>query len=93
MFKDAAKTNNGEPVKVAEGVEFYIAAASILEQEIAEASGDWQALLAGGGRPLPSGCGTHFFSNLSLSTNNAYTRAYLSFLELLLFINQQLLIT
>ena len=61
MFKDAADANNGEPVKVAKGVEFYIAAASILEQEMAEASGDWQALLAAGGRPLPSGCGMHLF--------------------------------
>ncbi|KAI9736100.1 MAG: mitochondrial Homoaconitase [Claussenomyces sp. TS43310] len=57
VFKEAAEANKGEPVKVAEGVEFYIAAASIREQETAEASGDWQTLLAAGGRPLPSGCG------------------------------------
>ena len=58
VFRDAAKANNGVPVKVAKGVELYLAAASIREQEKAEASGDWQALLAAGGRPLPSGCGT-----------------------------------
>ena len=59
MFKDAAEANNDKIVRVAEGVEFYIAAASILEQETAEASGDWQTLLAVGGRPLPSGCGMY----------------------------------
>lgn len=57
VFKDAAEANNGEPVKVAEGVEFYIAAASTLEQEAAEAAGDWQAMLAAGAKPLPAGCG------------------------------------
>ena len=64
-----------KPVKVAEGVELYIAAASILEQETAEASGDWQALLAAGGRPLPSGCGT-YFTNLSLETKRACARTH-----------------
>lgn len=43
--------------KVAEGVEFYVSAASSEVQADAEASGDWQALLDAGARPLPSGCG------------------------------------
>lgn len=71
VFKDALDANNGKPVKVATGVEFYIAAASILEQEMAEASGDWQVLLAAGARPLPSGCGKHVFL-LFESWNKSY---------------------
>ncbi|TVY68883.1 Homoaconitase [Lachnellula suecica] len=55
VFKDASK--DGEPAKIASGVEFYIAAASIPEQQAAEDAGDWQALLAAGAKPLPAGCG------------------------------------
>jgi homoaconitate hydratase len=55
VFKDAAK--DGKPAKIAQGVEFYIAAASIPEQEAAEDAGDWQALLEAGAKPLPAGCG------------------------------------
>lgn len=55
VFKDAAK--DGSPAKVASGVDFYIAAASIPEQEAAEEAGDWQALLDAGAKPLPAGCG------------------------------------
>jgi homoaconitate hydratase len=55
VFKDASKS--GEPAKIAPGVEFYIAAASLPEQEAAEDSGDWQALLDAGAKPLPAGCG------------------------------------
>lgn len=43
--------------KVADGVEFYIAPASTLEQDIAEKQGDWQTLLRAGAKPLPAGCG------------------------------------
>lgn len=43
--------------KVAETVEFYIAAASAEIQSQAEALGHWQTLLEAGARPLPSGCG------------------------------------
>ena len=43
--------------KVAEGVEFYIAAASSLVQDDAESSGDWQTLVNAGAKPLPAGCG------------------------------------
>ncbi|TVY40739.1 Homoaconitase, mitochondrial [Lachnellula subtilissima] len=46
VFKDTSR--DGEPVKIAPGVEFYIAAASISEQTAAEDAGDWQALLAAG---------------------------------------------
>lgn len=55
VFKDASA--EGAPAKIAPGVEFYIAAASIPEQEAAEDAGDWQALLAAGAKPLPAGCG------------------------------------
>jgi homoaconitate hydratase len=44
--------------RVAEGVEFYLAAASAETQAKAEADGSWQALLDAGARPLPPGCGT-----------------------------------
>jgi len=43
--------------KVAEGVDFYIAAASSLVQQASEARGDWQTLLDAGAIPLPPGCG------------------------------------
>jgi homoaconitate hydratase len=43
--------------KVAEGVEFYIAAASSEVQQESEKRGDWQTLLEAGALPLPPGCG------------------------------------
>ena len=43
--------------KVAEGVEFYVAAASREVQEEAERRGLWQTLVDAGARPLPPGCG------------------------------------
>lgn len=55
VFKEAS--TEGNPAKIADGVEFYIAAASIPEQRAAEDAGDWQALLAAGAKPLPAGCG------------------------------------
>ncbi|KAL2197746.1 hypothetical protein P885DRAFT_77424 [Corynascus similis CBS 632.67] len=55
VFRDAAK--DGTVPKVADGVKFYLAAASQLEQAAAEESGDWQVLLQAGAEPLPSGCG------------------------------------
>ena len=57
VFKDAVKANNGEPVTVAPGVNFYIAAASLPEQQAAEEAGDWDALLDAGAVALPAGCG------------------------------------
>lgn len=43
--------------KVADGVEFYIAAASNEVQRESERRGDWQALLDAGAIALPPGCG------------------------------------
>ena len=43
--------------KIAEGVEFYIAAASSQVQKESELKGDWNALLDAGAKPLPPGCG------------------------------------
>ncbi|RDA90114.1 hypothetical protein CP533_2578 [Ophiocordyceps camponoti-saundersi (nom. inval.)] len=57
VFKDAAKANPTASPKIAQGVSFYIAAASAPEQEAAEAAGDWQALIEAGAQPLPAGCG------------------------------------
>ena len=57
VFKDAATANGGKIPRIADGVSFYIAAASSLEQEAAESSGDWQAMLEAGAQPLPAGCG------------------------------------
>ncbi|KAI1117066.1 homoaconitase [Nemania sp. NC0429] len=57
VFKDAAKAKPGTAPKIADGVKMYIAAASAPEQELAEAAGDWQALLDAGAQPLPAGCG------------------------------------
>lgn len=52
---EAAKVVEGR--KVAEGVEFYVAAASAEVQKQAESLGHWQALIGAGAIPLPSGCG------------------------------------
>lgn len=57
VFKDAAKDNDGKIPKVAAGVSFYIAAASMPEQLAAEEAGDWQAMLEAGAKSLPAGCG------------------------------------
>jgi homoaconitate hydratase len=43
--------------KVADGVEFYVAAASREVQEECQRRGSWQALIDAGARPLPPGCG------------------------------------
>jgi homoaconitate hydratase len=43
--------------KVADDVEFYVAAASSEVQSESERRGDWKALLDAGARPLPPGCG------------------------------------
>ncbi|KAJ0164935.1 Homoaconitase, mitochondrial [Colletotrichum tanaceti] len=55
VFREAAK--DGNPPKIAPGVNFYLAAASMVEQRTAEEAGDWQVLLEAGAKPLPSGCG------------------------------------
>ncbi len=43
--------------KIAQGVEFYLGAASRWVQEEAEKLGIWQTLIEAGARPLPAGCG------------------------------------
>ncbi|QDS76853.1 mitochondrial Homoaconitase [Venturia effusa] len=55
VFRDAAAA--GKPAKIADHVSFYIAAASLPEQQAAEEQGDWQVLLDAGAQALPSGCG------------------------------------
>ncbi|KAJ5147766.1 hypothetical protein N7526_001118 [Penicillium atrosanguineum] len=57
VFKEAAEKNDGKIPKIADGVQFYIAAASIPEQIAAEEAGDWQVLLDAGATTLPAGCG------------------------------------
>lgn len=52
---EAASTINGK--KIADGVEFYVAAASNEVQAQAEKLGYWQLLLEAGAKPLPPGCG------------------------------------
>lgn len=52
---EAAEVLRGK--KIAEGVQFYIAAASSEVQTESEKRGDWQALLEAGAIPLPPGCG------------------------------------
>ncbi|GBC09860.1 hypothetical protein RclHR1_09170008 [Rhizophagus clarus] len=43
--------------KIADGVEFYVAAASSEVQKDAEANGDWKVLVDAGAKILPAGCG------------------------------------
>ncbi|KAK5229504.1 mitochondrial Homoaconitase [Exophiala xenobiotica] len=57
VFRDEAEKNAGKVPKIADGVNFYIAAASIPEQQIAEDAGDWQTLVDAGAITLPAGCG------------------------------------
>ncbi|HUI84537.1 MAG TPA: homoaconitase [Candidatus Binatia bacterium] len=51
----AAKVLRGR--EIADGVQFYLAAASRSVQEEAEKRGIWQVFLDAGAHPLPSGCG------------------------------------
>ncbi|KAL8403733.1 hypothetical protein RB594_008838 [Gaeumannomyces avenae] len=55
VFREASK--DGIPAKIAPGVNFYMGAASTVEQEAAETAGDWQVLLEAGAQALPAGCG------------------------------------
>ena len=52
---EAAAVARGK--KVADGVEFYVSAASSEVQAESEKRGDWQALMEAGAIPLPPGCG------------------------------------
>ena len=57
VFREAAERNGGKVPRIADGVELYLAAASLPEQLAAEKAGDWQVLLDAGAITLPSGCG------------------------------------
>lgn len=55
VFRNA--TVPGQPTpRIADGVNFYVAAASIPEQKIAEAHGDWQVLIDAGAQMMAPGC-------------------------------------
>ncbi|KAH8819762.1 aconitase a/isopropylmalate dehydratase [Xylogone sp. PMI_703] len=54
VFREAAR--DGKPAKIASGLSFYISAASLPEQQIAEEAGDWQVLLDAGATALPPSC-------------------------------------
>ncbi|KAG0300913.1 mitochondrial Homoaconitase, partial [Dissophora globulifera] len=54
-LRQAASVVRGK--KIADGVKFYVAAASSEVQEEVEKTGDWQALMAAGAIALPAGCG------------------------------------
>ncbi|KAI1825177.1 hypothetical protein F4861DRAFT_502675 [Xylaria intraflava] len=56
VFRDAAQANPGKKLRIADGVKFYVSAASALEQQTAEAAGDWQVLVDAGAEPMASGC-------------------------------------
>ena len=55
---DAAEVVRTRGGRVAEGVEFYLAAASAEVQARSESNGDWNTLVDAGAIPLPPGCGT-----------------------------------
>ncbi|MBA3830599.1 MAG: homoaconitase [Chthoniobacterales bacterium] len=55
---DAAEVVRARGERVADGVEFYLAAASAEVQARSESAGDWQTLVDAGAIPLPPGCGT-----------------------------------
>ncbi|KAG0285759.1 mitochondrial Homoaconitase [Dissophora globulifera] len=54
-LRQAASVVRGK--KIADGVKFYVAAASSEVQEEVEKTGDWQALMEAGAIALPAGCG------------------------------------
>lgn len=54
-LKAAADVLRGR--KIADGVDFYVAAASSEVQADSEQAGDWQALVDAGAKTLPAGCG------------------------------------
>ncbi|CAI2175695.1 330_t:CDS:2 [Funneliformis geosporum] len=54
-LRAAARVMKGK--KIADGVEFYVAAASSEVQKDAETNGDWRTLIDAGAKVLPAGCG------------------------------------
>lgn len=67
-LRQAAAVVKGK--KIAEGVEFYVAAASSEVQAEVEQTGDWQALMDAGAIALPAGCGPCVGKLLSPSFQN-----------------------
>ncbi|KAI0513183.1 hypothetical protein F5B22DRAFT_277676 [Xylaria bambusicola] len=55
VFREAG--SDGKPAKVHPNVKFYLAPASIAEQQMAKEAGDWQVLEQSGAVLLPAGCG------------------------------------
>ncbi|KAK5629349.1 hypothetical protein RRF57_005064 [Xylaria bambusicola] len=55
VFREAG--SEGKPAKVHPNVKFYLAPASIAEQQMAKEAGDWQVLEQSGAVLLPAGCG------------------------------------
>jgi homoaconitate hydratase len=55
VFREAG--SDGKPAKVHPRVKFYLAPASLAEQQMAEEAGDWQILEQSGAVVLPAGCG------------------------------------
>ncbi|OCK97063.1 homoaconitase [Cenococcum geophilum 1.58] len=76
VFREAAEDNR--PAKIHPSVNFYIAAASIPEQQIAEEAGDWQVLLDSGAQPLPASCGPCIGLGLGLLEPGESSKAYLA---------------
>ncbi|KAJ3366374.1 mitochondrial Homoaconitase [Kappamyces sp. JEL0680] len=67
-IRQAAQALQGQ--KIAPGVEFYIAAASMQVQKDVEVSGHWQTLLDAGAKPLPAGCGPCIDGEVGISATN-----------------------
>ncbi|KAI9500228.1 hypothetical protein BX070DRAFT_63279 [Coemansia spiralis] len=57
VIRAIKQSRPGATVKAAEGVSWYVAAASSQVQADAQASGDWQVLIDAGAKTLPPGCG------------------------------------
>lgn len=67
-IQQAAEVVKGK--KIADGVEFYVAAASSEVQAVCEKTGAWQALVEAGAIPLPPGCGPCIGLGMGLMGDN-----------------------
>jgi len=67
-IQQAAEVVKGK--KIADGVEFYVAAASSEVQAECEKTGAWQALVEAGAIPLPPGCGPCIGLGMGLMGDN-----------------------
>ncbi|KAJ2453648.1 mitochondrial Homoaconitase [Coemansia sp. RSA 2336] len=57
VVRAVQRARPGVPVKAADGVAWYVAAASSQVMAEAQAAGDWQVLVDAGAKTLPPGCG------------------------------------